>query len=215
MRELYFCSFMATDKLSFISNAIRTDPELVKIFNWNEISKVPLTDNFIEEHQKVLMWDIMSQWQPFSLAIVNRFEHLIHFDRMAKNPNLQEEVLLEKSDKMDWDTIQVHQKLSGNVLRKFRAQVEPMKVLRHQKLDEEFILMLLEPAMERRQLAMVKALFDDTFQHQQVSQHFVEKMLAYEDSVNPKPDPPPQIATDTAPLVPVPTRTTQLPESHW
>lgn len=191
--------------LQFVTNAIRADPSKEKLFNWNEISKTPLTDEFIEEHQKSLMWDIMSQHQSFSLNIVNKFEHLINFNYMAKNPHLTEEVLLHKSDKMDWETLQVHQKLSRPVLQKFRAQVEPMMVLRHQKLDEDYILGLLEPVMEKRQLAMVKAMLDTTLQYQRVSQDFVLRMLAYEDNINPRPDPPPLTeGAEQKPLLPAP-----------
>ena len=53
--------------LQNVSRAIREDPEMKKIFNWVEISKLDLPDLFIDEHYDCLNWDVMSKHQRFPL----------------------------------------------------------------------------------------------------------------------------------------------------
>ena len=110
--------------LRFISDSIAADPTREKIFNWNEVSKIPLDDQFINAHAANLNWDLMSQYQPLSLDTINRFEKRINYNFLAKNPNLSSEVLMAKSDRMDWKTVQIHQKMTPELVEHFRDQTD-------------------------------------------------------------------------------------------
>lgn len=172
--------------LRFISDSIAADPTREKIFNWNEVSKIPLDDQFINAHAANLNWDLMSQYQPLSLDTINRFEKRINYNFLAKNPNLSSEVLMAKSDRMDWKTVQIHQKMTPELVEHFRDQTDPMIMLRYQKLTPGHIMQLLNTPMERRQLPLLKAMFDTVLEHQRVTQNLIQDMLTYEDSINPK-----------------------------
>ena len=134
----------STDLLTFISQTLSTDPTKETIFNWREISKTPLPLPFIREYHKLLAWDVMCQHQPFNIETLNEFERYINYDLLAKNPNLTNNVLFEKLDKMDWETLQSFQKFNKQMIHNFKSTIDPVIVLKHQKLDEESILELLE-----------------------------------------------------------------------
>ena len=55
---------MSTEEvLQYISRAVRDMPEMVDIFNWIAISKLPLPAAFISEHYRRLNWDVMCSHQ--------------------------------------------------------------------------------------------------------------------------------------------------------
>src|SRR3972149_3383768 len=171
----------ANNWLHFVAETLRQDPDKRKIFNWQEISKIPLDDKFILEHVDDLQWELMSSYQPLSLAAIEACDKYINYSCLAKNPHLSVEVLKAKSDRMDWNTIQVCQKLTPTLLEHFADQIDPAIVLRHQKLTPFYIKKYLAPAMEcareRRQLSVIKILFDLTLEYQQVPEDMLMEFL--------------------------------------
>jgi hypothetical protein len=170
---------MAT-AVQFLNDVIAQDPTGGAVFNWEEIAKLPLTDDFIFRYSSKLPWNVISSSQRLSPALVERFDHLLNYTMMSKNPNLDPNVFAICSDKMDWESVQIYQKLSPDMLRKFSGQLNPMTVLRYQKLDEPMIYEFISPIMEKKQLATLKAMLDIVFEYQSVGETFVRTMLEFE-----------------------------------
>ena len=130
-------SVESVELLNFISQTLNNDPTKDDIFNWREISKLPLTPEFIDQHNRSIAWDVACQHQSLDLETVTKYEVYMNYDLMAKNPNLKKEVLLARLDKMDWDTLQTYQKFDdastyfvhipcGNVGEEYHLILEPI-----------------------------------------------------------------------------------------
>ena len=170
--------------LQSVSRAIREDPEMKKIFNWVEISKLDLPDLFIDEHYDCLNWDVMSKHQRFSLTTVQKYEYLVNFGFLVLNKNNDPEVLSAYIDKMDWETAQKEQTLTPELLDRFRDSIDTLVVLQHQKLNEDYIRSLLEPYIKEKNWEMVRKYMTIVFTYQKVSTKFVMDFLIMETNLN-------------------------------
>lgn len=168
---------MESNMLTFISQSLKNDPTFELILNWREISKMPLTIDFIRDYHKLLAWDVMCQHQPFDLKTVEEFERYINFEILAKNPNISSEVLLSKLDKMDWESLQTHQKFNNKMIKLLKNTIDPVIVLKCQKLDEESIMTLLEPFIVGEKWVLLRGLLDIIFANQKVSVTFINEFI--------------------------------------
>jgi len=187
------------DTLQKISQIIREKPGAEKLLNWEELSKIPLNDEFINEFHSYLVWDLMSQFQPFELDTAIRFEHLINFTYLEANHNTKPEVLRHFIGRMDWENVQRQQKFSPDDLNHFRAILDPLIVLQYQtELEEELIDDLLRPIVEEvvtpenehAKWERVREYLNVVFTYQtKVTSEYVRKFLQKEAEINSNLDP--------------------------
>ena len=192
--------------LQNVSRAVRENPEMKKIFNWNEISKIQLPDLFIEEHHGCLNADVMSKHQRFSLAIMEKFGYLINFGFLVLNKNNSPEVLSAYIGKMDWETAQKEQSLTPELLEQFRDSIDTLVVFQHQKLSEQFIQSIMDTYITEKNWDLVRKYLTIVFTYQKVSTEFVMNYLRLETEINDEADDPVnavQIGTNV-PADPVP-----------
>ena len=129
----------------FITQTLTVDPDLKKIFNWDVISKMPLTSEFIDAQYYNLVWPIISEFQALTPEIVKKYESMIDFALMSKNKNLPSVTVEAFLDKMDWDKVQVCHKFTSDMLEKHKDDFDTMVILKHQTLTESMINSILNP----------------------------------------------------------------------
>jgi hypothetical protein len=170
--------------LQNVSRSVRENDEMKKIYNWNEISKLELPDQFIDELFDCLNWDVMSKHQRFSLSTMEKFEYLINYGFLVLNKNNSPEVLSAYIDKMDWETAQKEQSLTLELLERFRDSLDTLVILQHQKLPEDFILSLLNVYIKEKNWDLVRKYLTIIFTYQKVSTNFVMQFLLMETQIN-------------------------------
>jgi hypothetical protein len=167
-----------------IVTAIESKPQIVRLFNWSEISRTPgLPEWFIEKYSDRLNWPSLCRFQALSLDFINRHEAQIDYTSLVENVTIDDEVRSAKVDKMDWEKFQIHQPMSPAFLQKYQDTLSLPLVFKHQKLDQEAIIGLLSPYLEGKKYNALAGLLDIIFSHQTIDEGFVRFLLKLESEV--------------------------------
>ena len=84
--------------------------------DWQQISQMSLTENFITEFQDKVNWTCISNHLP-----------------------LNEEFIIKFQDKRDWEAASNYDILSGNFIRKFQDKLNWNSISRYQSLTSDLI----------------------------------------------------------------------------
>lgn len=173
--------------LAQISKSVRDVPAISELFNWYEISKLPLPDSFIIEHANYLNWDILARHQTFSIALADQFDNILkkRMHLLVLNSNLHSDVFSKYVTFMDWEIAQSHQKFTPELLRHYAnmGNMELLIVLQHQKIPEDVIETLLQPIVSKKNWAQLRRYLALVFTYQIVSNTFINKYLLIENSL--------------------------------
>jgi len=173
--------------LSQITKAIRDEPNMVGIFNWNKISEMDLHDAFIIEHFDELNIDVMCKWQKFSMAIVEKYDYIISTKMhiLVTNSNLAPEVFKHYVAKMDWESAQKHYKFTPELMEEFRDGLDLVICLQHQTFPEDLLLEMLDRVMEHKNWAVLRKYLTLAFTYQKnISIEFINRFLLLEVHIN-------------------------------
>jgi len=72
---------------------------------WDEISKITLSETFIRTYQHKLNWTMISCFQNLSENFIREFEHKLNWFLISTHQNLSENFLSEFSERVYWNTI--------------------------------------------------------------------------------------------------------------
>jgi hypothetical protein len=143
----------------------------VDVVNWTNISKLPLSEDFIRKYAKSVNWHMLCMHHPLTLTLIHEFPENIDYSFVVQNKNLSESVRDNQVSYMDWEQFQRYQTLTATMLDKYFDELDPMIVLQYQVLSEPFINKLLAKYIETP--ALLKGLLDCTFECQNVSESFI------------------------------------------
>jgi hypothetical protein len=172
--------------LSNISQVVRDTPDMINLFNWNEISKLELPDQFVIDHINNLNMDVMCKYQAFSMDLVEKYDYIIStkFHILVTNANLDAEVFKHYAAKMDWETAQKNYKFTPELLEHFREGLDLVIVLQHQTMEENFMIEMLDRVMEHKNWAVLRKYLTLVFTYQKVSNAFINRYLLLEAKIN-------------------------------
>lgn len=132
-------------------NEIRT-----KFIHWDNILKeIQLSEEFIEKYYTFLVANnthYLYSTQNLSIKFLDKYYTLVDWDALSMNPYLNEEIMKEFADKLNWEFVLIKQKFSEEFLDNFVVNLD-LRNLRfddkikrewtlicfHQNLSEEFI----------------------------------------------------------------------------
>lgn len=177
---------MATlELLSQIARTVREMPTMAKLFNWNEIAKLPLPDSFIIEHADYLNWDVLAKYQTLSVDLAEQFDDTLkkRMHILVLNSELHTDVFRKYAQFMDWETAQKHQRFTPDLLEHFMGSMDLLIVLQHQKIPENLLEIMLQPTIDRANWKQLRRYLDLVFTYQAVSNVFLNKFLLLENSL--------------------------------
>ena len=187
---------MNVDTLQRISQILRDDNGAEVYFNFTEISKAGLTEGFIDEWYKLLDWDILSQFQPFTSKSVRTHLERINFAYLEANHNVEPDVIRDFVDKMDWENLQRKWVMTPDLIQHFRPMLDPLIALQYQNLTETIIVEFLEDIMNDTSMTSDAAKWERlreylkvVFTYQKVSCDLILRFLQKEAEINSGLDP--------------------------
>lgn len=114
--------------------------ELSNNNDWNSISKRNLTDDFIEEFQEKLNWDLLSQLHTLSRSFIKKYMNILNWKCVSMNKSLTDELIYIYKDKLDWRTISRYQNLSENLIDKYNHLLNWENISMFQNLSTQSII---------------------------------------------------------------------------
>lgn len=112
-----------------------------KIVNWNLISNLDLSLNFISEFKDKLNWDILSYGIiKESEDVILEFKEYINWKILCSSKILSENTLRFCYEYVDWCTVAIFQELSTDFIFDFEKYMDWHLLSLFQKLSEELII---------------------------------------------------------------------------
>jgi len=139
-QHLFFKASMK--KMYYTVEFIAMFPEFID-WNWC-VKHIKLTDFLILKYWNNFKTGIFSRYHPISMEVVEAKKHQINWSRAVKNI-LNEEIIDQVADLLNWDLVCKYQTLSEDFLYKHKNRiinriVAIQNVCRYQRLSEKFIL---------------------------------------------------------------------------
>lgn len=115
-----------------------------KNLSWREICELtPLTENLIEIYIDNLDWNCIFASQDLdkllSNEFINRYAHKVNFRKLSKKFSLEEARIEKFSEYINWDYVAAYQKLSEEFIERHMDKLDWINILHHQALSCEFI----------------------------------------------------------------------------
>ena len=104
-----------------------------------EISKIYLTDEFIEKYQNILKWKYLFTTRQFDQQTITKHLNPDTKSSISKNQRLTPEFIDEHSTSLDWYELCEHQELPEWILRKHIDKLNWGQISHYQYLSPEFI----------------------------------------------------------------------------
>ena len=94
--------------------------ELFEKINWKEISRTPLSKEFIEKFADFLDWNLVSIYSTLSEEMIEKYIDRVNFIAISIHQFLSEEFLLKYRNKFDWEIVLGNQDLSSDFIKSHR-----------------------------------------------------------------------------------------------
>ncbi len=105
---------------------------------WEEMSKIPLPEDFIRKNADKLNWDLISRYQKLSEVFIREFKSELDWYYISRNQKLSESFIREFQHRVSWSGVSEHQTLSEDFIIEFQNKVQWDKILKHQKVSDNF-----------------------------------------------------------------------------
>ena len=107
-------------------NSLKPVEHKLESFNstvWQQISQMPLNEEFIEEFQNFVDWRLISMKQNLSEDFVREFQDRVAWIWISADQILSEKFTDEFKVKVHWGWLCIKQKLSETLMRQFSDKV--------------------------------------------------------------------------------------------
>lgn len=94
----------------------------------------PLTFEFIRKHERIVNWNLVSQYANFSPNLLRTYQHRINWTIFLRYHSLSEDLLEEFIPYLDWNVVSRYQILSSCFIREHYKSLNLKDVLKYQKL---------------------------------------------------------------------------------
>lgn len=100
----------------------------------NMLWKQPLSLEFIQKHEKLVDWHLISKYASFSQDLIRIYMHRINMTVFLTYHKLNEDLLEEIGPYLDWNAVSRYQILSSCFIREHLNSLNLKDVLKYQKL---------------------------------------------------------------------------------
>lgn len=166
--------------ISAISQLLSVKPESVDLIDSKALSKKTLPENFIDKHSDALDWTVISNCQPLTPYLINKYSHLVKFNELAYNKNLPAETITSVIDRIDFEASQKHNKYTPEMITQWLDICDHDLIIKHQTLNTEIMKKILEQFIFEQMYLVAKDKIDNMLRFQKLEESFLEYLLKLE-----------------------------------
>src|SRR6266853_2051030 len=86
-----------------------------RIILWDELSKIPLPEQFIRDHEDDVNWLLISKYQILSIQFLKDFMHKVYWENISSREYITDEYVRVFKDELHWPILNKHNKISEDI----------------------------------------------------------------------------------------------------
>src|SRR6266853_2184038 len=86
-----------------------------RIILWDELSKIPLPEQFIKDHEDDVNWLLISKHQVLSIQFLKDFMHKVYWESISSREYITDEYIRVFKDELFWPILNKHNKISDDI----------------------------------------------------------------------------------------------------
>src|SRR6266853_6599845 len=90
-----------------------------RIILWDELSKIPLPEQFFRDHEDDVNWLLISKHQVLSIQILKEFRHKVYWENISSREYITDEYIRVFKDELFWPILNKHNKISDEIKTEF------------------------------------------------------------------------------------------------
>src|SRR6266853_891481 len=90
-----------------------------RIILWDELSKIPLPEQFIRDHEDDVNWLLISKHQVLSIQFLKDFMHKVYWENISSREYITDEYVRVFKDELYWPILNKNNKLRDDIKTEF------------------------------------------------------------------------------------------------
>jgi hypothetical protein len=121
------------------SIGVRKPEKMITSDDWVEISKTPLSEEFIREFKEQIYWTPVCKMSVLSESFIKEFKYEVNWPWISLYQKLSEDFIREFEDRLYWKEISLYQTLSSDFLFEFNDRIEWKLYFERKKVSFEIM----------------------------------------------------------------------------